>query len=75
MVLNQLTDGTYPSIAEMVDIIGAVTAIINHDDMPDNGHDIFFGHGALVFRGIGHYAFVEFIAPNISQVIMGGIKK
>ena len=75
MVLNQLTDGTHPSIAEMVDIIGAVTAIINHNDMPDNGHDVLFGQGALVFRNIGHYPVVELITPNISQVIMGGIKK
>ncbi len=33
--MNQFTNGTHPAVAQMVDIVGSIATIINHDDMPD----------------------------------------
>ncbi len=47
LVLDEFADGADAAVAQMVDIVGMVVAVIDRDDLLDDGHDVFAGQGPV----------------------------
>ncbi|MBA7642589.1 hypothetical protein ES703_50287 [subsurface metagenome] len=59
----------------MVDIVGVIGAVINHNDVSYYLDDVFFGQGASVLRNLELQALVELIAPHLPQVVAQGVEE
>ena len=69
LVLHQFTNRAHPPVTEMVNIIGLILSIINHNGMPDYLDNIFSYQSAPGQGNIVPQPFTELIASYFSQVI------
>ena len=75
MTLQEFSYCAHSSIAEMVDIVGDIHTIVDHDDAPHDGYKIFRREGLLLERAIESKPFIQFVASSLSQPITPWIEK
>ena len=64
-----LTDGTYTTVREVVDIVDNLLRVDKPDEVLDDGHDILVGQYAYLGIDVETELFVDTIAPYFSEVI------
>ncbi len=75
LVLNQLADGAYPAVAQVVNVVRAVVAVVNQDDMFYYADDVFLGQRFLALRDVQPQPLVELIPPHVPQVVARRVEK
>ena len=74
LVLHQLTDGAHAAVAEVVDIVGAVLAVVDPNLLPDDRDQVMLRERSLFVVGVGQ-ASVELVATNATQVVAARVEE
>ena len=75
LVLEKLAHGPYPAVAQVVDVVRGLAAVVDQDHLPDHGYQVFLGEVALRrVQGKAQPA-VQLVAAHVAQVVPAGLKK
>src|SRR6185369_5926543 len=75
LVLDQLSDGPYAAVAEMVDVVDRAVAVLQQDQIVHDEEDVLAAKRALLERHVDGPLVVDLEASDRRQVVLVGIEE
>ena len=75
LVLQQLTDGAHPPIAQVVDIVALLIQGLHREHLPNDRDQILQGEKARIHLDIESQAAIQLITPDPPQSVAPGVEE
>ena len=69
LVRDELTHGPHPTVTEMIDVVRVPTALVEFDEVSDDGDEIVLREDGLRPRDIDLEALIDLVATDTAEIV------